>query len=377
MTYSVWVPRWIPALLAGAAVCVGQTADAPPSPDHAMVTKYCVGCHNTRVKTSGLAFDSLDIHNVGQNSEAWEKVVRKLRTRSMPPAGLPRPDERTYTTLLSSLENSLDPPPPRSRIPAVRIPSAVLTGPNIRTPSETFSRSKWMSRLCCPPTNRATVSTTSPSGIYRLPCWNDICQPPEKSAGWRWEPRFVPPAARPSHFRRTSHRKSTSTSCLWARAAEWLFDTLSRWMRSTTIQIRLQRDRNEHVEGLSEPHEVELMLDGERVKLFTVQAAAAGQGSLTRGQGPERAHPGQGRSARGGRDVPQEAVAAARNRAPAIPGAFQHGPASRGFTPAVYSISVNGPYRGKRSRRHAEPPPDFGLQAGEARTRKSLRQAHS
>ena len=97
MTYSVWVPRWIPVLLAGAAVCAGQTADVSASPDHATVKKYCVGCHNSKVKTSGLAFDSLDIHNVGQNSEAWEKVVRKLRTRSMPPAGLPRPDERTYT----------------------------------------------------------------------------------------------------------------------------------------------------------------------------------------------------------------------------------------------------------------------------------------
>src|SRR5204862_4293666 len=36
------------------------------------------------------------------------------------------------------------------------------------------------------------------------------------------------------------------------------------------IQIRLTRDRNEHVEGLSEPHDLELLLDRERVQLFTV-----------------------------------------------------------------------------------------------------------
>src|SRR5262249_22127896 len=37
------------------------------------------------------------------------------------------------------------------------------------------------------------------------------------------------------------------------------------------ITIRLTRDRNEHVEGLNEPHEVELLLDRERVQLFTVK----------------------------------------------------------------------------------------------------------
>jgi hypothetical protein len=36
------------------------------------------------------------------------------------------------------------------------------------------------------------------------------------------------------------------------------------------VQIRLSRDRNENVEGLTEPHQVELTLDGERVQLFTV-----------------------------------------------------------------------------------------------------------
>ena len=41
------------------------------------------------------------------------------------------------------------------------------------------------------------------------------------------------------------------------------------------IQIRLTRDRDEHVEGLSEPHELELLLDKARVQLFTVKPPAA------------------------------------------------------------------------------------------------------
>jgi hypothetical protein len=48
------------------------------------------------------------LEDTGQHAEAWEKVVRKLGTRSMPPVGLPRPDERAYDALVSTLESSLD-----------------------------------------------------------------------------------------------------------------------------------------------------------------------------------------------------------------------------------------------------------------------------
>src|SRR5205814_9729862 len=40
------------------------------------------------------------------------------------------------------------------------------------------------------------------------------------------------------------------------------------------IQARLTRDRNEHVEGLSGSHELEMLLDRQRIKLFTVQPPA-------------------------------------------------------------------------------------------------------
>ena len=43
------------------------------------------------------------------------------------------------------------------------------------------------------------------------------------------------------------------------------------------IQIRLARDRNEHVEGLHEPHELEVLLDRDRVKSFTVKPPPDGK----------------------------------------------------------------------------------------------------
>src|SRR5437867_2940467 len=70
--------------------------------------KYCLTCHNEQLKSGGLALDAILNKDISQNPEAWEKVVRKLRARYMPPAGMPRPDERTYKTVVSALETSLD-----------------------------------------------------------------------------------------------------------------------------------------------------------------------------------------------------------------------------------------------------------------------------
>ncbi len=73
-----------------------------------MLNRYCVTCHNARLKTAGLVIDSSSLSNVGANAESWEKVVRKLRTASMPPAGAPRPDRATYDSVASFLETALD-----------------------------------------------------------------------------------------------------------------------------------------------------------------------------------------------------------------------------------------------------------------------------
>src|SRR5262249_39655197 len=59
-------------------------------------------------KTAGLMLDHADVRNVSGNAEVWEKVVRKLRTGAMPPAGLPRPDKATYGSLATYLETELD-----------------------------------------------------------------------------------------------------------------------------------------------------------------------------------------------------------------------------------------------------------------------------
>ena len=81
---------------------------SPTVPLRDVLDKYCVTCHNARLKTAGLLLDALDVNHVGGDAALWEKVASKLRTREMPPAGRPRPDQATYEAMAAELENSLD-----------------------------------------------------------------------------------------------------------------------------------------------------------------------------------------------------------------------------------------------------------------------------
>jgi cytochrome c551/c552 len=78
------------------------------SAQRATLDQYCVTCHNQKLKTAGLQLDKMDLAHVGEQAEAWEKVVRKLRAGMMPPQGLPRPTPAAYEVLTTALENELD-----------------------------------------------------------------------------------------------------------------------------------------------------------------------------------------------------------------------------------------------------------------------------
>ena len=88
---------------------VAQQVQQPDygSPE-ALFSRYCIGCHNARLRTAGLAIDELDLTEVHADAEAWEKVVEKLRAGSMPPPGRPRPEPTVYHAAASWLEEALD-----------------------------------------------------------------------------------------------------------------------------------------------------------------------------------------------------------------------------------------------------------------------------
>src|SRR5262245_3505202 len=72
-----------------------QAPSANAAAQRAVLDKYCVGCHNARLKTGGLALDQLDLSRLADHAEVAEKVALKLRAGLMPPPNVPRPDRPT------------------------------------------------------------------------------------------------------------------------------------------------------------------------------------------------------------------------------------------------------------------------------------------
>jgi mono/diheme cytochrome c family protein len=68
---------------------------------HAMLNTYCFGCHNSRVKSGGLALDVQDLKVAAENGVVWEKALRKLRGHLMPPPGAPQPPQQTVDTFVT------------------------------------------------------------------------------------------------------------------------------------------------------------------------------------------------------------------------------------------------------------------------------------
>lgn len=91
-------------LVAGLSVGIDAQQPARVQPEEA-INKYCAGCHNARSRVAGLV---LNTATVTSDPATWEKAARKLRMRTMPPAGSPRPDDATYNQTVAWLETRLD-----------------------------------------------------------------------------------------------------------------------------------------------------------------------------------------------------------------------------------------------------------------------------
>jgi hypothetical protein len=69
---------------------------------------YCAACHDARSRAGGLDLGSLDSRDVGGNTALWETIASRLQARRDPPAGARRPDDGTYRSVVSRIEQALD-----------------------------------------------------------------------------------------------------------------------------------------------------------------------------------------------------------------------------------------------------------------------------
>ena len=114
---------------AGAALYLSPSAVVTPEDVDVdvgqIVRQYCVACHNETLVTAHLSLEGVDATDPAADPAIWEKVVTRLRTGTMPPPGIPRPEPEVYRAMADWLEGALDeawasaPTPNPGRIAAV------------------------------------------------------------------------------------------------------------------------------------------------------------------------------------------------------------------------------------------------------------------
>ena len=252
------------------------TALSQPPATQAVLNRYCVSCHNDKVKTAEVSLQQSGTKSTEANPELWEKVVQKLSHRHMPPIGLPRPDEQTYKSIISSLTDALDrsskASPNAGRTGAFRrlnrveyqnaIRDILAVDYNVSSLLPTDETSHGFDNV--------TVENLSPTllerylsaaqKISRLAIGSPIRKPGSDTI-------LIPP-----DLTQEEHIGGLPFGTRGGSIVPYHFPVDGKY----EIQIRLARDRDEHVEGLDIAHRVELTLDGVRAGLFTVHPPPRG-----------------------------------------------------------------------------------------------------
>lgn len=267
---------WMGIALAGAGwlQAAGPQAPsqaAPSSPNRALLNRYCVTCHNERLRTANLLLDQADVENPSAGAEVWEKVIRKLRTRAMPPAGMPRPEESTYDSFATYLETAIDraaaarPNPGRPavhRLNRTEYANAVrdllaleIDGAALLPGDDSGSGFD----------NNGDALTVSPmllerylsaaGKVSRLAIGEPVANPIEET---HRVPKGLVQEERLSDDLPFGSRGGVAVEHYFPLDGEYV------------IQVSLQRGKLEGILGLAEKHQIDVRLDGERLKLFTI-----------------------------------------------------------------------------------------------------------
>lgn len=260
----------IPCVLLLAMSVLAATA-AEPGKTAGLLGQYCRDCHDGAVQKGGLNLESLGTFQAGRDAAAWEKILRKLEHRQMPPSGEPRPDDAEYGAAVAELSQRLDraalaqPSPGRTDAlrrlnrteyrNAIRDLLAVQIDPTALLPNDEPSHGF----------DNVAVGNLSPTLLDRYVSAAQriarlaVGSPRKAPAGDTF--RVRPDVTQEEHVAGLplGTRGGILISHSFPRSGEY------------EVQVRLQRDRNEQVEGLKRPHEIEVLLDRERVALATVK----------------------------------------------------------------------------------------------------------
>ena len=273
------------ALVAGASGAhhglLAQVPSAGPpaatAPHRALLDQYCVACHNDRTRQAGLTLQTINAEQVGQipeEVEVWEKVVRKLRARVMPPPGRPRPDDAVYDAFATSLESALDRAAAADPNPG-RPPLHRLNRVEYRNAIRDLLALDIDERALLPPDesgygfdNIADVLAMSPVLLDRY------MVAAEKLSRLAIGDASIRPAVQRHTVPYTLWQDGRMSEALpfgsrGGLAVRHHFPLDGEY----AIRLALQRAYGNHIRGLGELNEIELRLDRKRIAQFTVGGA--------------------------------------------------------------------------------------------------------
>ena len=257
---------------AGPQTAVPAQATPTVSTHRAVLDRYCVTCHNSRLRTANLALDTVTLEPISEDAEVWEKVLRKMETRSMPPPGRrARPEPATYDAFASWLETALDqaatadPDPGRPAIHrlnrteyanAIRDLLALeIDGPSL-LPADDMSFGF---------DNNADLLNVSPAlmerylsaahNVSRLALGDPSLRPVVHT--------YEVPLTRVQDSRASEDLPFGSRGGI---AVRHYFPLDAEYV----LRIRLQRDAIGNIFGLTRAQQLEVRVDGEQVTVFTV-----------------------------------------------------------------------------------------------------------
>lgn len=259
-------------ILVSPAVVLAQSSPSPASAaTREIVANHCYDCHDGDSTKGGLNLEAIADKPLSQHSEIWEKVVRRLRARQMPPAGKKRPDEATYTTILSNLESTLEqhaaahPTPGRTdtlrRLTRTEYQNAIrdLLALDIDAaallPADEASHG--FDNITVGELSPTLLSryVTAAQKISRLAVGTPLHSPGGDTI------RIPPDATQEKHV------PGLPIGTRGGALIPYNFPQSGEY----EIQVHLTRDRNEKIEGLNGSHEMEILLDRKRLKTFTIE----------------------------------------------------------------------------------------------------------
>jgi hypothetical protein len=236
----------------------------------ALLNEYCVTCHNQQIRTAGLMLDKADVSDIPSNAEIWEKVIRKLHAGSMPPPGNPRPEKAETANLIATLEASLDhaaslrPSPGRfilHRLNRTEYGNAVR---------DLLSLDTDMSSLLPPDDesygfdNIADVLGVSPALLEQY------ISASRKIAGLAIGDTTIAPIVETYRTRPDLSQDQHAEDLPLGTRGGLVFTHNFPLDGEYALKAVLARNSVEVTRGLEEPHQVEILIDGERVFQATV-----------------------------------------------------------------------------------------------------------